>query len=422
MNQLKKIGAVGGAVALVLCWPLAVGHIGQKVIEDSVANLDNKVIDAEIVSYQRHYLSSTVQTRYTISDAVLAEQLAADDIPTELIVDSEVSHGLLSLSADSVISNLPELPLLLHTNTQLNGNTDFILSMDSWSYQSAEQDNVIISASASQASGRITVLGEFSLDSQLPSLQVDFGNGQQATLNDFSVTVNSKKELGFWFGEQKLSMGSLDILDHNRISELTVESAQYSFRSDYLKQQDRINLQQTLSIDNIAYPAGPGMQNLHVNFAMKHLDRESFEGFANLNSSGLAAQNIDVNQVVPLINKLFSRGFELSLENADFDIQGEQFRSNIRLAIPEGTENVAQNPDSVIPATTGDINASVTAGMAQVNPVIAMAMDELVVMELVTQDDAGYKLSAKIEQGEVLFTNGQTLPLVALFYPLLMQR
>lgn len=422
MNQLKKIGAVGGAVALVLCWPLAVGHIGQKVIEDSVANLDNKVIDAEIVSYQRHYLSSTVQTRYTISDAVLAEQLAADDIPTELIVDSEVSHGLLSLSADSVISNLPELPLLLHTNTQLNGNTDFILSMDSWSYQSAEQDNVIISASASQASGRITVLGEFSLDSQLPSLQVDFGNGQQATLNDFSVTVNSKKELGFWFGEQKLSMGSLDILDHNRISELTVESAQYSFRSDYLKQQDRINLQQTLSIDNIAYPAGPGMQNLHVNFAMKHLDRESFEGFANLNSSGLAAQNIDVNQVVPLINKLFSRGFELSLENADFDIQGEQFRSNIRLAIPEGTENVAQNPDSVIPAITGDINASVTAGMAQVNPVIAMAMDELVVMELVTQDDAGYKLNAKIEQGEVLFTNGQTLPLVALFYPLLMQR
>ena len=34
MQTIKRIGAVGGAIALALCWPLAVGQIGQSVITD----------------------------------------------------------------------------------------------------------------------------------------------------------------------------------------------------------------------------------------------------------------------------------------------------------------------------------------------------------------------------------------------------
>ncbi|WP_221274517.1 hypothetical protein [Thaumasiovibrio subtropicus] len=34
--MIKRYLAAGGAVALVAIWPLAVGHIGQSVFEDSV--------------------------------------------------------------------------------------------------------------------------------------------------------------------------------------------------------------------------------------------------------------------------------------------------------------------------------------------------------------------------------------------------
>ncbi|MGV2839934.1 DUF945 family protein, partial [Vibrio cyclitrophicus] len=80
MEQLRKIGAIGGAISLALCWPLAVGQIGQNAITDGVAKLNNSSIQAEIVEYDRGYLSSNVKTRLTVTDENLKEQLALDGI------------------------------------------------------------------------------------------------------------------------------------------------------------------------------------------------------------------------------------------------------------------------------------------------------------------------------------------------------
>ena len=130
--ELKKLGAIGGAIALVLCWPLAVGQIGQSVIQDGIANLSSDSVKAEIVDYDRGYLSSTVTTRYTVLDPALAEQLAIDGLPSEIVVNSDISHGLFSLSAESLLQNMPEFPLTLNTTPQLNGNTDFDLQLSAW--------------------------------------------------------------------------------------------------------------------------------------------------------------------------------------------------------------------------------------------------------------------------------------------------
>ena len=42
MQNLKKIGAIGGAISLALCWPLAVGQIGQSIIEDGITNMNDE--------------------------------------------------------------------------------------------------------------------------------------------------------------------------------------------------------------------------------------------------------------------------------------------------------------------------------------------------------------------------------------------
>ncbi|MCG6283432.1 DUF945 family protein, partial [Vibrio diabolicus] len=115
MQTIKRIGAVGGAIALALCWPLAVGQIGQSVITDGVAHVSNDKVTAELVSYDRGYLSSKVQTRYTVVDPKMKQQMEAEGFPTEIIMDSDVHHGLLSLTSVSTFPQFPDFPMVINS-------------------------------------------------------------------------------------------------------------------------------------------------------------------------------------------------------------------------------------------------------------------------------------------------------------------
>lgn len=42
MNNVKKFAAIGGAVLLAACWPLAVGQFAQTTIQETVSKLDKK--------------------------------------------------------------------------------------------------------------------------------------------------------------------------------------------------------------------------------------------------------------------------------------------------------------------------------------------------------------------------------------------
>ncbi len=68
MKELKKIAAIGGAVVLVACWPLAVGQIAQNVLTDGANQLNNSDYSVEIISYDRGYLSAQAVTRYSVND------------------------------------------------------------------------------------------------------------------------------------------------------------------------------------------------------------------------------------------------------------------------------------------------------------------------------------------------------------------
>ncbi|EKM32212.1 hypothetical protein VCHENC02_2208, partial [Vibrio harveyi] len=173
MENLKKIGAIGGAISLALCWPLAVGQIGQTIIEDGIANMNDEMVKGEIVEYDRGYLSSVVLTRYTVVDPEIKAQLERDGLPTAFDVTSDVTHGLTSLSADSKLVDADFLPLTMHSKTQLNGNTDFMLNLASWNYQNDAQ-GMHLSSSPAQVKGNVTVLGDLNYQVSIPSVQIDF--------------------------------------------------------------------------------------------------------------------------------------------------------------------------------------------------------------------------------------------------------
>ncbi len=95
---------------MALCWPLAVGQIGQSIIEDGIANMNDKMIKGEVVEYQRGYLSSVVLTRYSVVDPELKTQFERDGLPIMFEVTSDVSR-LTSLTADSKLVDNDFLPL-----------------------------------------------------------------------------------------------------------------------------------------------------------------------------------------------------------------------------------------------------------------------------------------------------------------------
>ncbi|MCG9787218.1 DUF945 family protein [Vibrio mediterranei] len=420
MNQLKKYGAIGGAVALVLCWPLAVGHIGQQVVEDGVEQLNNEGVTAEIVSYDRGYLSSNVETLYQVNDPILKEQLEVDGLPTEVVVQSEISHGLFSLTANSHIQNYPDFPLALKTVTQLNGNTEFALSLDSWSYQGDDAQKVSMSISPSVVTGTATVLGQLTFNANIPSIQLDFENGEQLTLTDLSANGVGKKEQGFWLGDQSVTLKNFTILDEMHTSILNIDDLGYTFKSSFDSEADRIDTQHIFSMSNMTYPDGGQLSDLKVDFALTSLDRESFEGLVDLYQTNPTIAQADITTLAPLIETLFARGFNVAMNDMHFKVADDEFKSNWLLKVPEGTENVSRDPSVVMPALTGNMNAYMSEGMVNVNPMLAQGIDEMVVMEMVTQEDAGYQMKADIEGGQLVFANGQKIPLVALFLPLLM--
>lgn len=421
MQQLKKYGAIGGAISLVLCWPLAVGQIGQNVIEDGIAHLTSPSLTAELVSYERGYLSSEVQTRYVVTDAQLLEQLALDGLPSEFVVDSHVSHGLLSLSAHSKLQNMDELPVTLDTVTQLNGNTDFTLALDAWHQTTEGSDGAMVSITPSTLKGHATVLGEIRYDLTIPSVEVDFNSGEKLLISNVSGDGQGRKQNGFWLGEQALLISELSIVDADQSALFAMKNSRYDFSSSIEENSQRVSSQHKIGVEDLVTAEGV-IDKLSLDVELGDLDSNAFEKLIELYQSNPMLTSEDIQTAIPYVETLFSKGFYLSMNKMALTL-GEtgEFESQWRITVPEGTDNVSQNPAVILPSLTGNLDTFFSNDLVQQYPFIKQGVDEAIVMEFVKQTDTGYEIQAELKDGNLVFSSGQEIPLMALLMPAMMQ-
>lgn len=419
MQQLKKMAAIGGAVSLALCWPLAVGQIGQNVIEDSVANLNSAALQAEIVSYDRGYLSSSVTTRYVVKDPVMAAQLKADGVPDEIIVESELSHGLFSISADSLLANWQELPLTLHTVTQLNGNTDFDFKLDTWRQSTEGEGGAMMLITPSSLKGHVTVLGQVDYQLNVPSVEVDFNSGEKLLIENISGKGNGKKVNSFWIGEQAMKVGDFSVYAADQTTMFNFVNGEYKYQAEYAEATQRVASKHAFSVGAVAVEQ-ESLDNLELDFAFGDLDAVSFEQLVTLyqNSPMLTAQ--DLQQMIPHVDTLFAKGFYLSSDKMVVNVGDGEFTSNWKLTVPQGTDNVSQNPMKVMPALEGHFDSFISNALVEQYPAIQQTIDEGMIMEFVEQTDTGYQVKAEIKEGNIVFEGGQKVPLMSLLLPFMM--
>ncbi|WP_322802765.1 DUF945 family protein [Vibrio alfacsensis] len=420
MENLRKIGAIGGAVALALCWPLAVGQIGQSIIEDGIANMNDDMFKSEIVQYDRGYLSSVVHTRYTVIDPVLKTELERDGLATTFDVTSQVSHGLTSLSADSELVDNDMLPLTMHSQTQLNGNTEFTVNLDSWNYQN-EAQGVSVSTSPMEVTGDITVLGDLNYAVSIPSVQVDFDNGEEIFLNKLIGHGKGKQAKGYWLGEQTFSLQKLDVLDASLTPIFVIENASYSGVTKLDEAGEKLNSNLNLGAQKMHLTDGTIVDDFKLDFSIADVDSQSFDQIMSIYQSSTMLDTQEIESLLPYIDTLFSQGFNLSVNELSLAFGEGKFRNEWQLSVPQGTDNITQDPMKLMMATTGSLSTYFSDELVEQYPFIQEGIDELMVMELIEKKDNGYELKAQISDGKLKFENGQEFPLITLLMPALMQ-
>lgn len=419
--ELKKLGAIGGAISLALCWPLAVGQIGQSVIQDGVTHLNSDSVRAEVIEYDRGYLSSQITTHYTVIDPILAEQLVVDGLPTELVVNSQVSHGLISLSAESVLENVDDLPLTLETVTQLNGNTEYTLKLDHWNQVTEGQDGAIVSVSPSTLSGHVTVLGDMTYQLDVPSVEIDFNSGEKMVLSDLQGEGEGKKVDSFWIGEQTLKLARAAIVSGEQSPLFALSDSQYRFVSSFDEAAKTVSSQHIVELNKLVTSEGD-VDSVSLDFAFGDLDSEAFAHLITLYQNNPVPSNDDIQTAIPYVDSLFSKGFYLAINKMEVNLnQQSRFETTWSINVPKGTDNVTQNMAMILPALTGDIDTYFSNGLVTQYPFIQQGIDEAMVMELMQQNDTGYRIKAQLKEGSLLFENGQEIPLMALLMPALMQ-
>nr|WP_319555945.1 DUF945 family protein [uncultured Vibrio sp.] len=421
MQNLKKLGAIGGAISLALCWPLAVGQIGQSIIEDGIANMNDEMIKGEVIEYQRGYLSSLVLTRYTVVDPELKTQLVRDNVPTTFDVTSDVSHGLTSLTADSKLVDSDFVPLTLHSQTQLNGNTAFTFDLDSWHYRN-EAEDLSVSTSPAKVSGNVTVLGDLNYQVSVPYVQVDFVNGDELHLNGLTGQGKGKQVKGYWLGEQAFSLEKLDVVDSTMTPVFLIENANYSGNTATDETGEKLNSQFNLAAQTMRLTDGTDVDNFKLDFSIADIDSQSFDKIMAIYQSSAVLSEQEINSLLPHIDTLFNKGFNLSVNELSLAFGEGKFHNEWELSVPQGTEKITQNPMKLVNVTNGTLSTYFSDELVDHYPFIQEGIDELLIMELIDKVEDGYQLKAQIGDGKLKFENGHEFPLIALLMPALMQK
>ncbi|AUI85859.1 hypothetical protein BS333_05405 [Vibrio azureus] len=415
MENYKKLGAIGGAISLALCWPLAVGQIGQSIIESGIAEINSDEIKAEIVSYDRGYLSSVVLTRYTVIDAEIKSQLENEGIPTSYDVQSDLTHGLTSLTADSELMGENFIAITMNSTTQLNGNTTFSLNLDRWNHHN-QSKGTTVSSSPIIMNGEATILGDITYQLDLPSIQIDFNNGEEIHLSGLTGQGKGKKTDGYWLGNQSFSLQKLEALDTQQAPTFILENAQYSAKSVLNETGDKIDSSLLLDAKHVTESNGNVIENFAFDMAINGIDRSEL---ANITSIYQRSDDINKQETQALLSSLDSlvnQGLELNVNDFSFTLNGSKTHSQWLLKALPGVKSVTQDPIQLLSMITGSINTYVASGLTQSNPMLKEGVDNLIAMDLVEEREGGYQLNARISEGNLTLDNGKELPLVSLLF------
>lgn len=416
MQQLRKYGAIGGAIVIAAIWPLAVGQIAEKVMTDGIAQLSNSKMSAEVIEYDRSYFSAHATTRFVITDENLKTQLERDGIPTELTLTHQITHGLLSIDAQSDTLDNPIFTFSLNTNTKLNGNTTFALNGSPIEFK--DQNGGQLTIDGYTGEGSIALDGESSVRFEVPNSDVIFANGESLLVEKLVLEGEGQKGLGIWLGNQNVQINGLSLDANDPRDSFSAKQFSYTVNAYQNEAGDSLTNTQKIQLEQVTLP-DVTFNQIDVDFAIQGLNSAAFEGLMALYQQNQVLNEQEIEQAIPLLDSLVESGVRVELNNLSVASTNGDMQMNWHLAIPKGLANVSQNPTLIINQLTGELSSSTSTELVNTYPVVQEGIDEMVIMEFADESADGYAVKAKLENGIVTFDTGKQMSLMALFMPLM---
>ncbi|WP_063655029.1 DUF945 family protein [Aliivibrio fischeri] len=425
MNELKKYAAIGGAIALVACWPFATGKIGEAIFKDGIASYDNSVIAIENLSYDRGYLSSTAQSRIHVVDPGLSAELEHAGYPTDIIVNHEISHGLLSISSVSTFETEANKSdfikgLKLTTESQLTGTTNLLLSSQDANFVNDDlraQGVEKLFVAASEVSATVQKDGQFSLVYNLPKTELRLDNQSEFIVDNVKGQSVGHYVGDIFIGEANIGMDKLLLNDVEGQNHNEVKGFNYTSINQIKEVKDKpednvLTSSNKLTINEVVTDSGT-LENGVFDLSFEELNYDALIKLVPL----LQEQEITpekVQQLMLSFDLLAAKGFKVNLNEFSADVLGSKVNSQILLTLPAGTARASQNADKLVQTLQGSSELVIAKKLVDETPELRMQMDELLVNEFATEEGDNYRLSAKIANGQIELPNGQKMPLFML--------
>ncbi|ATF10297.1 DUF945 family protein [Candidatus Enterovibrio altilux] len=425
-----KHTAIAGAVALVVIWPLASGQISQSMYDQKIKQFQTPYAVLTRESYDRGYLSSDIVTKISLIGAV-KKQLDVYDIPTTYVVNSHVSHGVLSISSDSTLKITPELkvitnkfwpngesPLFAHLETSILGDTQYNMTFTGLN---AKDEEMMVTSAPLIINGEMNKKHIITFDISWPFLNVNSPLGDKTVAINITGTGRGRLVDDIWVGSQSINVEAINIDTQSSIlvnmNNLTMEvkNMLYALGGGNVKlaaaNDLRFNTENKISIEKFNIQDVITLHNckIVVGFnAFAYNAMTTLALIANVMRHELTEQNM--LQMITTLDSLVAKGLSIKLNSLEIGTLEGHINANADLTLESGLSNVSQNIKALPNKIKGDVNISVPLAYVVIFPKIRNMIDRLEKYGFVSQKEGILTVNAKIKGNQIVSLTGQNIP------------
>ncbi|MFD2180426.1 DUF945 family protein [Veronia pacifica] len=430
-----KYAAIGGGIAVVLLWPLAVGQIGQSAYENELKKIDEPDMELSNVSYNRGYLSSDAVTRITFKNA-LRQSLEEEGLPSTYQINHTITHGIAGVESVSVLDMQPELkelaktlwgseesPVVIKQQTSITGATDFNFTVNGLN---AVEDGYKVVSKPFILTGHQDKDAKTHFSYSLSSLNVIADDNQSFDVNGLKGEGQGFMDQGVWVGTQRfdLSMVELkgDVDESFTLKDLSINISNELDMLAAKEGQDKDVQPKTITTNNI-FKLGEfytpstefTLQNVELGVGAESLDRDSVIQLYKLSNAmtGEPSER-ELAAIIQAVDEMVEKGVKFSLSPVKADLPQGKTSFDLTLNVDPGINKVSQNVQLLVDKIHGGLSASIPTVLIRAEPSLNYFVSELSNMGFVEEKGTNTEITATLK-GEVLVSpTGQEFPLMYL--------
>lgn len=438
--MLGKIGAVAGAVAVVLCWPLAVGQIGERIYQDTVGEYNSPYVSVTTEHYERGYLTSQAVSKIALKSswkAVFEEQ----DWPTEWHIAHEIHHGVFGVTSnstlvvdDNVASQVEAwwgrdaVPLTLTTRTALTRKTDLDLTLNPFVYN--DQDGNAFKSEPLTFNGTVSADGSGSFSYALKDAFLQTVADETMQVSGVTGGGEGRWDGRFWIGNQQLQISKLGFantltqesleLDSIKVASLNRLSEAQAATEDTPAVGAQLTNSNQLSIASLSSLDGKQYKTFNVDLLLSDLD---YDAVTRLSALGDQLDGelspAQVQDMALALDLLVAKGLTVNLKDISVEAPEGPIKGNVRLTVQPGLARASQNLAQVTAKLDGDMYFEFPSELLTLTEDLEIQADRLVQSGVLTIKEDRAFIALKLVGDKVILGNGDQLPL-AMFMMLLL--